>query len=108
MEHTSIDPDDVDNPDHMEDVEYISVSSIKDEVLNLDQDSKHKSIIYPCNQCKYQAKQEWHLKRHQESQHEGVRYPCNECEYQATQQCHLKRHQESQHEDVRYPCNQCE
>ena len=80
-----------------------SISSIADEIMNLDIpeyitgsddgqqlnnyekcEANFKGIIYSCQQCNYKATQKGHVKQHRESKHEGVKYVCYHCEYQAT------------------------
>ena len=45
---------------------------------------KIHGVKYACNQCDYQATQQFDLTRHIQSKHEGVKYACNQCDYQAT------------------------
>ena len=67
----------------------------------------HQGLKHACNQCNYEAKQQWQLKIHIQSMHEGVKYTCDKCEYQAIRQDHLTRHIKSTHEGVRYDCFWC-
>ena len=68
--------------------------------LNKHIQSKHEGARYPCDQCDYQATQQFHLQTHVQSKHEGVKYACDQCDYQATQQFSLKRHIQSMHDPL--------
>jgi len=57
----------------------------------------HEGLMFPCDQCKYEANCASNLNRHKKKVHEGVRYPCDKCDYLATQVSHLKNHKIKQH-----------
>ena len=48
------------------------------------------------------------LRTHIKSKHEGVKYACNQCDYQATQQFNLTTHIKAKHEGVKYSCDLCD
>jgi len=69
---------------------------------------EHDSILYSCNQCKYQTLHQDYLKIHQ-SKHERPKY-CYyfDCYFQALSQYIMKAHQESKHEGVMHFCDKCD
>ena len=66
--------------------------------LKRQKQSIYGEIIFPWNQCDYEATTETSLKQHIKCKHEGVWYPCAQCNYQATIQENLKSHFQSTHE----------
>ena len=53
-----------------------------------------------CSECDKTFSHDHNLKRHQNSVHKGIKYPCNQCDYKATQTTHLKTHIKSKHGEV--------
>ena len=76
--------------------------------LNIHIQSKHEGVKYDCDKCDYQAIRHDHLTRHIKSKHEGVRYACDWCSFQSTRKDHLTRHIQSKHEGAKYACDQCD
>ena len=54
--------------------------------------SVHEGIQYPCDLCNYQATTMGCLQKHIKSKHEGIKYPCDQCDQQFTGKGHLKKH----------------
>jgi len=83
-------------------------------------ESKHAGVIYPCDQCAYEASLLGYLMRHKEAAHSGrgnavqkvksqkICYECDECEFTATTVKKLKRHKEINHQMLLHQCELCD
>jgi len=63
---------------------------------------------YACENCDYQTKYLYHLKRHNTGKHSGVKFACDQCDLQFSFRTNLHTHRQSKHEGKRYNCGQCD
>jgi len=95
-----------------------SISSIADEIMNLDilehnpgsDELGSDEQLYKCEECEATYKSKGGLFLHTRSKHESIVYSCKQCSYKAKYRASLKTHQQSDHEGVLYACtcDQCE
>ena len=78
----------------------MNVLSVYTLLKQLQIQSKHEGVRYPCNQCEFTATSLSHLNRLKKVKHKGLRYECNQCEYAATSVSHLKRHTDNKHTET--------
>ena len=84
--------------------QFIGQENLRRHILtkheNLNIQSKHEILKYPCNKCDYQATKKSNLTTHIQSLHKGVKYACNQCDQQFTAQRSLKMHIQSKHKGI--------
>ena len=56
---------------------------------------------FSCDQCNHVAKTKQNLNYHVQTRHSTVIYPCDQCEFKTSKMAELKKHKNAEHEGLR-------
>ena len=65
-------------------------------------------LRYNCDQCPFQARNLFTMKRHEKITHDGLRYQCDQCHNIYTESRNLVNHVKAKHDGVVLQCEYCD